>query len=238
VNRGGRGWRQWAGALAAFVAILVAVSYVSYTAGENHSRAGRVAVAAQSDPSTTVGSKGGGAPCQAVGGGPCGQVLSTTSTPPTLSAQPPVTVRPTANIDQALASCSVPESGVATTPTESVFLGHLIGTWLLCHTPSAFGTKEAGMRIMADGTWSKLTRNSSGQLAAIPGWDNNGTWNVVDDSSVNGPGTFQLNFKIAGSGEVFTLPVFSSGPPKMRLDNNGMFVADYVPVSAAVQSGS
>jgi len=61
------------------------------------------------------------------------------------------------------------------------------------------------------------------------GWGNEGGWTVVDTSAMNGPGTYQLNLKIDGEGTVVTLPVFSSGPPKMRLSNDGLYTGDYVP---------
>jgi hypothetical protein len=60
---------------------------------------------------------------------------------------------------------------------------------------------------------------------------NEGTWAAIDTRAMNGPGTYQLNLKINGEGTVITLPVLSSGPPKMRLSNNGVYTADYVPSS-------
>jgi hypothetical protein len=102
---------------------------------------------------------------------------------------------------------------------------------LVCNTVSVFGTDEVGMQIGSDGRWSKLSRNPAGQLTPMVGWGNEGTWDVIDTSTMNPPGLFQLDLHIDGSGTVITLPVFSSGPTKMRLDNMGVYVADYVPTS-------
>jgi len=44
---------------------------------------------------------------------------------------------------------------------------------------------------------------------------------------MNGPGTYQLNLSIDGSGTVITIPVFAEQPAVVRLNNNGVFVADY-----------
>jgi hypothetical protein len=104
----------------------------------------------------------------------------------------------------------------------------------VCKAPSVFGTNEVGIQILSNGRWSKLTRNPAGQLTPVPGWGNQGTWNSIDTSAMNGPGVFQVDFHIDGSGTVISLPVFSSGPPKMRLNNEGIYVADYVPVSDQV----
>ena len=47
---------------------------------------------------------------------------------------------------------------------------------------------------------------------------------------MNGPGHWQLNLDIDGSGTVITEPMFGVAPTTMRLNNEGVYVADYVPV--------
>jgi hypothetical protein len=128
-----------------------------------------------------------------------------------------------------LATCSQTEQGVLATPTKQSFISDVVGVWLLCRTPSVFGTNEQGLEISPDGSWFKLALDSAGLLVARRGWGNEGTWAAVDTSAMNGPGTYQLNLKIDGEGTVVTMPVFSSGPPKMRLSNEGVYTADYVP---------
>lgn len=162
-------------------------------------------------------------------------VASTTTTTSPVATTTTIAPGPAHPSTPALApSCTTPEKGVASTPTKDALIRRLVGTWLVCKSPSVFGTKEVGMQILSDGRWSKLTRNSAGRLTPVPGWGNQGTWEVIDTSLMNGPGVFQVDFHIDGSGTVMSLPVFSSGPPKMRLNNEGVFVADYVPVSHQV----
>jgi hypothetical protein len=132
---------------------------------------------------------------------------------------------------RARAMCSQTEQGVLATPTEQSFISAVVGVWLLCRTPSVFGTSEQGLDVSPDGTWFKLAQGSAGVLVADRGWGNEGTWAVVDTSAMNGPGNYQLNLKIDGGGTVITLPVFSSRPRTMRLNNNGVYTADYVPAS-------
>jgi hypothetical protein len=163
-------------------------------------------------------------------------VALTTSTPPTISKsravklRPPPTTHPALKVDPAqLATCSQTERGVLATPTEQAFISDVVGDWRLCRTPSVFGTNEQGLEISPDGRWFKLAADSAGLPEAVRGWGNEGTWTAVDTSAMNGPGTYQLNLKIDGEGTVLTLPVFSSGPPKMRLSNDGLYTADYAP---------
>jgi hypothetical protein len=126
------------------------------------------------------------------------------------------------------ATCSQSEGAVLATPTEQGFISDVVGDWLLCRTPSVFGSNEQGLEISADGSWFKLAPDSAGRPVIMRGWGNEGTWSVVDTSVMNGAGAYQLNLKIDGEGTVITLPVFSSGPPKMRLSNEGVYTADYV----------
>jgi len=76
--------------------------------------------------------------------------------------------------------------------------------------------------------WTKLTRGDDGQLRAAGGWDQEGSWEVIDTSLFNGPGAYQVNLNIDGSGTVITHPIFAEQPAVVRLNNNGVFVADYV----------
>lgn len=148
--------------------------------------------------------------------------VPTSGAPTTTTTQPP---KPTMD---ALADCSKPETGIYRPSTEDDFVEAVAGAWLLCKAPSVFGTNEAGLYIDPDGGWSKLERLKDGSLAPMAGWDNNGWWEVVDTSMMNGPGSYQLNLKIASGGTVMVHPVFASNLVKMRLDNNGVHRADYV----------
>lgn len=102
----------------------------------------------------------------------------------------------------------------------------IVGFWQLCSDSSVFGTADAGLSIDANGRWSKLAL-VDGQLTALHGWNNEGSWETIDTSRMNGPGVYQLNLNIDGSGTVITMPRFAAAPDLMRLDNHGGFVGDY-----------
>jgi hypothetical protein len=133
------------------------------------------------------------------------------------------------------AACDAPPSGAWQPTTQAEFTQKILGTWLVCSTPTVFGTTEDGLLISPDGHWAKLERTASGTLTALSGWGNEGTWQVLDDSAMNGKPTYQLNLAIDGRGTVITVPTISlSSPERIRLDNNGVFQADYVLTTEAV----
>lgn len=126
-------------------------------------------------------------------------------------------------------ACSQSPQGRRAAASEAGFRQMLVGNWLLCSAPSVFGTTgEVGLAIYEDFRWTKLTRGDDGQIHALGGWDREGSWESIDTSSMNGPGTYQLNLKVDGSGTVITTPIFAEQPAVVRLNNNGVFVADYV----------
>jgi hypothetical protein len=133
-----------------------------------------------------------------------------------------------------LAACSAPDHGAYSPPTKKIFVDHILGTWLVCSHPSLFGTADAGLQINADGRWTKLLRNSAGQLVAATTSGNQGSWRTIDAGAMNGRPTFQLNLHIDGSGTVVTVPTFSKGVARVHLDNNEVYAADYVQTSERV----
>jgi len=111
--------------------------------------------------------------------------------------------------------------------------------WLLCGSPSFFGTEEAGLELRADGRWSKLEWGPNGSLVRAAGGDDEGTWETLDIGESNGHRNFQLSFHLGGSGStIFSIPVFGDGSgasavSTVRINNMpGDLVADYVPVEA------
>lgn len=132
------------------------------------------------------------------------------------------------------AACSTSVGGYHPS-TEAEFHTAITRAWLLCQPPSIFGTSEAGIEIRADGTWSKLESKSNGVLERTEGWGNEGAWETVDTSIMNGPGSFQLNLRVDGNvGTYPTIPAFGDGSQasavtKLELVTEGA-VADYVPV--------
>jgi hypothetical protein len=115
---------------------------------------------------------------------------------------------------------------------QAALVARMVGDWALCDATSVFGTDEAGLSIAADGTWYKLYA-SGGRLVRQQGFDWQGTWEVIDTSSMNGPtNPFQLDFVTAGGALVITHPTFADYPREMRLSDEGAgasgIVADYV----------
>jgi hypothetical protein len=102
------------------------------------------------------------------------------------------------------------------------------GRWILCGHQSVFGVDrgDIGLEITPDNHWYKLYEAEGFGTIRGAGFDEEGTWtalNVGEDSS-----TPQLNLDIFGSGTVITSPVLASMPRAMRLNNNGVFVGNYV----------
>jgi hypothetical protein len=154
-----------------------------------------------------------------------GAVEATVAAPPDASPPPPAVDSSTCDYPSL---CSVPEQPVATATTQATLAMQLVGDWVQCGQTSFFGTQESGLAIVVDGTWYKLY-DMGGTFYRGQGPSQHGTWNLVDTSVENGPGVFQVNFSPTdGSGTADTFPAFAVNPRKMRLDNNGVFRADYV----------
>ena len=130
--------------------------------------------------------------------------------------------------------CDAPEVKNVPTPDEATTRQLLIGSWLLCDSPSFFGTTdEKGLVIAADGHWAKLASLGAGSAVEMAGAANRGTWRLIDTSAENGPGHFQINFTgLDGRLRLSSVRVIS--PAKLFLDNNGVFVARYVRADVTV----
>jgi hypothetical protein len=94
---------------------------------------------------------------------------------------------------------------------------------------------ELGLQILGDGSWRKLTRNPAGQLQAVSGFNNYGTWTPEQAPGVRGGGALwggvpvSVAFNSASRVYSSEMTYFLSGPAMMSL--NGDY---YVPTSAAV----
>jgi hypothetical protein len=116
--------------------------------------------------------------------------------------------------------------------SEAEFRAAMTRVWLLCGTPSFFGTNEDGLEIRADGRWFKLYRTSRDALERGNGPGDGGTWETFDTSAMNGRPTYQINFNSTAGGTHMATPTFDGRNrevSRVRLDNMGTFVADYVP---------
>ena len=91
---------------------------------------------------------------------------------------------------------------------------------------------DVGLEITPDNHWYKLFPAQGAATVRGAGFDEEGTWTSLDLGD-----HFQVNFDIFGSGTVITAPVFASTPRAMRLNNNGVFVGNYV-IDPTVPTGS
>jgi len=179
--------------------------------------------------------------------------VTTTSAPPvtttTTSTAPPRTTTSTTSTTSTtvapfttfpapgdLADCTAPEGGVRQPPTQAAFEQEIEHDWQLCKPPSVFGSNEAGIEITADHHWAKLGRDAAGRFVRLQGWGNQGTWQSTGYSMTSSP-HWQLNLQIDGSGTVITEPIFAAAVPKMRLNNNGVYVADYLQLADGQVTG-
>lgn len=117
-----------------------------------------------------------------------------------------------------VAECSLGEVVLPRPCDDDVLRDGLVGTWLLCTSPSVFSTTdEVGLSISSDGTWAKVFLES-GALVPATGFEQTGTWDVAG-------GGGQINFRI-GAGGLPTHATFAKEPRKMRIGYTTM--ATYV----------
>lgn len=240
---------RWVAGGLSVVAAVAAVTLVSSTLGVDRAQQVQVTDGARADVATT----GPDAPATTVvaptprpeatpttePAPPTTTAPTTTPTTTTPPSTPPTTApaRPTTTTTSSPDPvCAGAEGGSDQPVTQAEFESRIAHAWQLCAAPSVFGTDEAGLEIRSDHRWSKLARSADGRYVRMQGWGNEGTWDSLDTSSMNGPGYWQLNLHIDGGGVVVTLPVFARNVPKMRLNNNGVYVADYRPLPAGAVS--
>src|SRR5262245_37240211 len=97
---------------------------------------------APEDTSTDGASSGGpDLPTSSGGGAPCHDDVALVEP----AVLPPV-------------ACSLPADGIDPVDSESALRSRIVGTWLLCHGPSAFGahTIDVGLEILACGRYHRL----------------------------------------------------------------------------------
>jgi hypothetical protein len=116
--------------------------------------------------------------------------------------------------------------------TEAAFRSKIVGRWISCGMTAVFGTSEAGLEITAEGNWYKLVEKA-GQVVRATDPADVGIYEVIDTSSMNGPGWFQLNLT-SGIGTVMVHPQFTDQPIKMAMNNMGVHEAVYVLADQAI----
>lgn len=133
--------------------------------------------------------------------------------------------------------CDAVEPDIAHFNSEQSFTSALLGVWTQCGTETAFcNSDQAGIEIAEQGRWYKLYADADGRLWRGRGWDRRGTWAIIDTSDFNGPGSYQLNLMIDGSGTIISHPVITSDGFTMRIDNNGVCRGHYVKSRPAEES--
>jgi hypothetical protein len=146
-------------------------------------------------------------------------------------APPPTTTIPTTPPRVRPTACDSPERAAVALPDTATVEHLLVGNWLACDRPSFFGTDDAGLAIGADGHWAKLARTGAGDLVEMDGRDNRGSWKVLDTSSMNGPGHFQINLTSLTGGTRMSSVVLIA-PAKLVLNNMGVSGGTYVPANS------
>jgi hypothetical protein len=159
-----------------------------------------------------------------MGATPASIVSVTSTTAATLASYSP-TIIPVANPP---ADCAVARSDLKTYTSKEQVAATITGRWLLCTTPSVFGTSnDIGLEITSDHRWRKLY-GSRDAAVTIPTWDSEGSWDVLVLQQQDQPDRYQLNLTIDGQGTVFTAPQIAARGNRMWLPNNGVFTGDYV----------
>lgn len=123
--------------------------------------------------------------------------------------------------------------GNATTPIALISVTQvqdlLVGPWTRCGSGSAIGNPagEAGLVFAADGTFRRLVRAADGTVVPASGVGQEGTWVVRDTTSMNGPGSYQVDLTVDGSGTYISAPVFLASPTTVRFVGTQV-QADYI----------
>jgi hypothetical protein len=129
--------------------------------------------------------------------------------------------------------CSKDEGRRRMFSSESEVRAALAHVWLLCQPEWYFAAKGAGLEIRSDGRWYLLDRRADGALVR-GGGRLAGTWTVMDTSSMNGPGSYQLNVRADGSGENYLIIAFATASSKMQASSMEG-VRDHVHAPAGTQ---
>ena len=174
------------------------------------------------DTSTTIDPSADGTidPAEVYGEEPTttipGQTPGTTAKRRVASASPTTTTP--------IPPCGAPSDKLAPNETGAA----IVGSWMLCRgsQPLFRSDEAAGIEIRADGRWAKVRRDSTGGMQRTSGWDDSGTWRVVQAQ--------QVDFNIDGQGTVPAHASFTADRSTVKLDSmNGSAV--YVRVAAGTR---
>jgi hypothetical protein len=99
----------------------------------------------------------------------------------------------------------------------------LVGRWSVCEREGGIleGTDGVGIEITADMKYFVLHRSAANTFVRGRGFDDEGDIEILDTSSMNGPGIFQVTFRRAAGGTwSVSHPGFLAQPREMRLENH------------------
>jgi len=117
-------------------------------------------------------------------------------------------------------TCMQQESGLFLADTQAQFESLMTRAWLRCDGSPMFARYDTrGFQLSDDGTWRFLLADGDG-LVRGQGFENEGTWEVIDTTDGNGAGYYQLNLSLA-RGENFYHPTFSTTPEKIYMPSMG-----------------
>jgi hypothetical protein len=95
---------------------------------------------------------------------------------------------------------------------------------------SAIGSAEgeAGLEFTSDGRFRRLVRSSDGTVGPGIGDGQEGTWTVIDATSMNGPGWYQVSLAVDGRGTYGSFSNFFETSPTTVRFVGMQGTADYV----------
>ena len=119
----------------------------------------------------------------------------------------PVEPTPLATVldDAARAACVI-GSTLFDTTSMTTMQSSLQGVWIACAGDPALPPSVAGLEIASDGKWYHLYADSDGKLYRGLGWGRRGSYELLDTSSMNGPGHYQVNFNPIGATDALPRP--------------------------------
>ena len=134
------------------------------------------------------------------------------------------------------AGCDVPPSGIVSLLSSAAELrDRLLGVWFDCHDAPGlepFGGPAAGIEFTADGRWFFLAAESAA-LVRLTGFGQAGTYEILDVSGMNGPGSFQLDLNLNTGGVAIVQWAFATQPQLLILNDAGVQGALYSHVSGS-----
>lgn len=135
--------------------------------------------------------------------------------------------------------CSLVPTGVISTITSAdEFRSRLLGIWYDCKDPMGLvpfaPSNTSGIEFTLTGEWYFLT-TEAGRFHRDTGFGHAGRYTILDTSSLNGPGHFQLNLELNTGGTIIAQWTLAAQPQLLLLNNEGYSSALYshMPGSAA-----